>query len=253
MIYVSENKAQIVKGDFHPAELYKGDKKIAGYGVEAFEGEGVITLSDCHNDRLYNIVFTGSSEENIRLGARGKNILKAPLDLSSWEKGVLPSRLGYAYMLGDFLTENISVTLSFKCNAVPMYLYFMTDDEDIPAGAVDQETGIRIVYLITTSVVSDTLTFTPKKDKIYALYCARSSTYATKEAAQEWLDRFSYIQLETGDKATDFEEYVEPQTFDVCVDEIENVVFPTFKGTTVYEISAENPVRMSGMYKRTEV
>ena len=61
MIYVSENKAQIVKGDFHPAKLYKGDKKIAGYKKETFEGEGTVTLENCYNDKLHNACIFGNS------------------------------------------------------------------------------------------------------------------------------------------------------------------------------------------------
>lgn len=53
MISIGENKASLCKGDFHPAALYKGDKKIAGYAVEEFEGAGGVVLENCYNDKIY--------------------------------------------------------------------------------------------------------------------------------------------------------------------------------------------------------
>ena len=61
MIYVSENKAQIVKGDFRPARFYKGNKKIAGYVTEDFEGEGGITLENSYNDKIHNAKIYGNT------------------------------------------------------------------------------------------------------------------------------------------------------------------------------------------------
>ncbi|MBQ3022753.1 MAG: hypothetical protein IJD91_05495 [Clostridia bacterium] len=60
MIYVNDKKAVLCKGDFRPAQFYKGDKKIAGYGKETFEGEGTITLENCYNDKLYGAKLTGN-------------------------------------------------------------------------------------------------------------------------------------------------------------------------------------------------
>lgn len=64
MIYVNDKKAVICKGDFHPAQLYKGDKKIAGYAVAEFEGSGNVTLANCYNDNLHNAVIHGNSVQD---------------------------------------------------------------------------------------------------------------------------------------------------------------------------------------------
>ena len=64
MIYKGENKAQIVKGDFHPAQFYKGSIKIAGYVKESFEGESSITLENSYNDKIYNARIVGNCEQN---------------------------------------------------------------------------------------------------------------------------------------------------------------------------------------------
>ena len=64
MIAIGENKATLYKGDFHPAALYKGDKKIAGYTVEEFESENGVTLENCYNDKLYNAQIIGNTVQD---------------------------------------------------------------------------------------------------------------------------------------------------------------------------------------------
>ncbi len=61
MICVSNKKAVICKGDFHPAQLYKGEKKISGYSLEEFTGADNVTLENCYNDRVYDAQITGKN------------------------------------------------------------------------------------------------------------------------------------------------------------------------------------------------
>ncbi len=84
MIYVGENKSILYRGDFHPAGLYKGNKKIAGYTTENFSGEGSVTIENCYNDNLHNTVIRGNSVQN---GTPG---LKTPVRVQS---------------VGEFVTE----------------------------------------------------------------------------------------------------------------------------------------------------
>lgn len=55
MISVGNNKAVICKGDFHPAQFYKGERRIAGYTETEFEGAGIITVFKCYNDKIYDV------------------------------------------------------------------------------------------------------------------------------------------------------------------------------------------------------
>lgn len=64
MIYVNDKKSAFCKGDFRPAEFYKGDRKIAGYKREAFGQEREIALEGCYNDRLYNACIFGNSVQD---------------------------------------------------------------------------------------------------------------------------------------------------------------------------------------------
>ena len=66
MISIGENKASLCKGDFHPAALYKGDKKIAGYAVEEFEGAGGVVLENCYNDKIYDVQINSKNLLNVK-------------------------------------------------------------------------------------------------------------------------------------------------------------------------------------------
>lgn len=61
MIYVGENKSVLCKGDFRPAELYKGEKKIAGYERVSIEAEDNIAIADCYNDKLHDFIIEGNT------------------------------------------------------------------------------------------------------------------------------------------------------------------------------------------------
>lgn len=66
MISVGNNKAVICKGDFRPAQLYKGDKKITGYSLEEFTGTDGVTLENCYNDKVYDAYLHGKNLLDVR-------------------------------------------------------------------------------------------------------------------------------------------------------------------------------------------
>ena len=116
MISIGENKASLCKGDFHPAALYKGDKKIAGYTTTEFSGKGEVTLEHCYNDKLHDLQIYGNSVQNgtpttenpievqsegelvtegeyagkykIPFRARGKNLFNPNLRKNVWSEGL---------------------------------------------------------------------------------------------------------------------------------------------------------------------
>ena len=61
MIYVKDRKTVLCKGDFRPAQFYKGKKKIAGYEKVTIEGERTTILENCYNDRLHNAKIHGNT------------------------------------------------------------------------------------------------------------------------------------------------------------------------------------------------
>lgn len=50
-IYMGETPKILFKGDYHPAEMYKGEKKFTGYEIQAVSGEE-ISVENTYNDGL---------------------------------------------------------------------------------------------------------------------------------------------------------------------------------------------------------
>lgn len=98
MISVGNNKAVICKGDFHPAQLYKGDKKIAGYTVEEFEGTGGVVLENCYNDKVYNAYV------------HGKNLL----DVNKWFSKYVNGEGGITYKETDLANINYNCRVEYS-------------------------------------------------------------------------------------------------------------------------------------------
>lgn len=98
MICVSEKKAVICKGDFHPAQFYKGDKKITGYTVESFENENGVTLENCYNDRVYDAVV------------HGKNLL----DVNKWFSKYVNGEGGITYKETDLANINYNCCVEYS-------------------------------------------------------------------------------------------------------------------------------------------
>ena len=60
MIYKSDKKVMLYKGDCHPVQLYKGSKKAAVYETVSIEGERELAIKNTYNDRLYNAKIYGN-------------------------------------------------------------------------------------------------------------------------------------------------------------------------------------------------
>ena len=288
MNYVKDRKAVLCKGDYHPAQFYKGKKRIAGYEKESFESERHILIESFYNDRLHNVKIHGNehgvgdivnegehtNKYKISVAARGKNLLKAPLDINSWEKKLITSA-NYSYNLGKILPLNETVTLSFDYTTIPKYFYFLTDDESVTTVPYSN-TSLNIKYLVSDKVQNVKLTFTPKEGKSYYLHNAMAANNTSKDVAQAWLDRFTYIQIEYGSEATEYEEYKEGQDIDIYLDaplgsdeyidfEANKIIrrtseeninppeIPMFRGITNFEVKTNISARISGEYKKTEV
>ena len=118
MISIGENKAIICKGNFHPAELYKGDKKIAGYSVKEFEGTGSVILENCYNDKVYNA------------SVYGKNLL----DVNSIYPDYVNNEAGITYTNSDF-AKILSINMRSVWKENTQYT-FRADYEVVGVGGV---------------------------------------------------------------------------------------------------------------------
>lgn len=285
MIYVKENKSILCKGDYRPAQFYKGKKRIAGYEKESFEGERHIQIESFYNDRLHNARIHGNehgvgdivnegehtNKYKISVAVRGKNLLKAPLDINSWGKQETSK---YSYKLNDILPINETVTLSFDYTTLPTYFYFLTDDESVTTVPYS-DTSLNIKYLVADKVQNVKLTFTPKEGKSYYLHNAMTANNTSATAGQNWLNKFTYIQIEYGSEATEYEEYKEGQDIDFYLDaplgsdeyvdfknkkvvrntaeeKLDTPEITVSRGVNNYEVKTQVSAKISGEYKKVE-
>ena len=247
MIYTGENKSVLCRGDFRPAELYKGDKKIEGYTVEEFEGNGIITLENCYNDKVYDVHIEGVTDAVIT--ARGKNYFdvdKIPFNKSSTQP--------YNNGLKAMKTATVN-----SGNKIPIYLpadktiYITMEVVASQIEGTSDRIGIRFYNSENTIVESMNITTTIAK-KFYSITLSEEISYIqfyfqynnTSNAVGDYVTMDNIMLRCEGDDT--FEPYIEPQTV-----QFENGApakdIPTFKGTTVIEAEAT----ISGKYKKREV
>lgn len=196
MIYVGENKATLCKGNFHPAQLYKGEMKIAGYTEAKFEGASGITLENCYNDKIYDAQI------------RSKNLLDVKKLYGTFanENGGITLHSGQLYnfsisqkSLNGVFKENTQYTFSFKYNIteattmiMPQFVYTDgTKDYMYIGSGVQSGTGVGEGE---TSIVS-------RKGKTVKSF---SFTYGSNINTRFECE-LSNMQIEEGVTATEYE------------------------------------------------
>lgn len=241
MISIGESKASLCKGDFHPAALYKGDKKIAGYSTEEFEGEGIVTLTNCYNDKVYDVNIGDNTGV---ITVRGKNIL----DMSKYKVSVgyyFDSAGGENNTNTNFLkispiTVEPSTTYTISSNLYFYTIWFYSNLADHSTNAISK--------VNTYDVKKGTFT-TPENCK-YIRVSFDIRKMITDEVQGTAL--FQWAMLEKGKGDGVYEPFIEPQTVIFENGELKGEI-PTFKGTTAIEIEADKNVTIKGKYKRKEV
>ncbi len=264
MIYTGENKSILCKGDFRPAQLYKGNKKIAGYELGEFQGTGSVTLENCYNDTLYEAKITGSSVPEapieVQITARGKNFIdKDIVDIKRSNCSLYETNGDLITVQGNegasaYLASAGTLTLTFPDtlpNGIYTFSMYVTLLEEGVWG-----TGMRILANNSKLFYVDSNTVGLRK-KIKGTYTAEDgfSSLVIRLNGSKWLIDVGTLQVESGDKATDYEPFVEPQTESIYLTE-ESVTLPplpTFKGTTIYEVDTSLPAKIEGKYKKQGV
>ncbi len=236
MIYVNDKKAVLCKGDFRPAQFYKGDKKIAGYTRETFEKEGSFTLEECYNDRIYNAKLSGNSvlggepspeapveiksvgdlvsegehsgKYKIGVTARGKNLFDSDLWLSYFDK----------LEDGSYKSNrNISTSLKVDC-FLPKGTYQLSYDMKCPKG--------KDYSLILYNLSGDYAYFywkasngewTHRTHIVNLTEDAYFIGWYYNEQTNELF--FKNLQVEKGNEETQFEPYKAPQAFELYLEE----------------------------------
>ena len=247
MLYVGGKKAAICKGDFHPAALFKGNNKIAGYTVKEIEGIGIAILEHCYNDKVYNLQISENVES---VSVRGKNyfdLAKVPFSNNTTEpykNGLKAERTS-----GDNRGNKIPITLP-----VGKTIYTSMDvvDSKISGSAARVTMGFYtkggsaiITQNITATKAHKTYSFTLSKEVNYIQFYFQSDT--NKNAVGDYVTMDNIMLRTEGEDV--FESYVKPRTI-LLVNGKPSEEIPTFKGTTVIEI--DTTAQINGTYKKME-
>lgn len=258
MISIGENKSILCKGDFHPAQLYKGDKKIAGYESAEFIGNGGVTLEACYNDNLHNVVIHGNSvqdgtptpENSIEVQSVGEKVTegeyagkyKVPVTVRG--KNLLDlSRLAYHSISEAGLTAEPYGKDGIRVYGTPEEVRTINlgvgnvgygYDFPYKTGTVFRmSVSLHPAYNNITGNSSIGYFSRGKSDDGWSTYitCSKkelthdidkievATVVITPKDTEAYLDFVILPQLELGDTATPYEPYIEPQTLDIYLDE----------------------------------
>lgn len=250
MIYTGENKAVLCKGNFCPAQLYKGETKIAGYAEKDFEGINEITLENCYNDRLYDVQIEGVTD--VTITARGKNYFdldKVPfnqLTTQPYNKGLRAKKTAAA-------NRGNKIPISLPINKT---IYITMDVVDSQIGGTAEKVSMGFYnkdsseverVWITSTVGEKSYSVTLNEEVSYIQFHFQNDN--ALNAVGDYVTMDNIMLRCEGDNA--YEPYIEPQTIPF---ENGNLTadIPTFKGTTVIGIESDIAVTISGKYKRME-
>lgn len=244
MLYVGDKKAVICKGDFHPAALYKGNKKITGYSLEEFTGD-IVTLESCYNDKVYNLQISENVES---VTVRGKNYFdldKVPFETNTtrpYNNGIKATKTS-ASNRGDKIPIDLPVGKT-------IYLTLDVVDSKIAGTATrvtmdflnSKSSRVR-TQTITSTIAHKTYSFTLTEEVKYIQFYFQSS--ASANAVGDYMTMDNIMFRTEGEDV--YEGYIKPQTIPLENGKPAKDI-PTFKGTTVIE--AETTI--SGKYKKAE-
>lgn len=252
MIFKGGKKAVISKGDFHPAQFYKGDKKISGYSLEEFQGTDNATLENCYNDKIYDVQINSKNLLDVK---------KVYPDLVNEENGITFTRQN----LDTLFSKNIcskykeKTAYTFSCdyditvNNNSVYPYVVYTD--------GTKQGFYSYMVSGTGNFSGHCKITTDSNKT-----VKTITFGYTTSTRDYNGIFTNMQLEEGRKETEYEQPCRNATITARGENVLDVKtiipfengnlmadIPTFKGTTVLEIESDIVTTISGKYKRTEV
>lgn len=272
MIYVSENKATLCKGDFRPAQLYKGKKKIAGYNVVPFDEERTISLENCYNDRLYSVKIYGNTLQG------GDPSPENPIPMQSVGDLVTEGEYEGKYRVrvvayNDTVYRTFDVYLDEPLRKIGKY----EDYIDFENRKVIRNIGAR-VFNGTESWKLETLSggtncymrlSDAKGDNLVTLYCNKGKYYNSGNLTNDFAIRIStsgnfnyrypnvssistYKQMLADWDAEGNPLYINYALNTTREETIELHEIATLREETNYEISTSVNARISGEYKRME-
>jgi len=249
MIYVGENKSILCKGEYYPAQLYKGEKKIAGYTVRGFEGTGSIMLEKCYNDKLYD-VFIGEDVQSISV--RGKNyfdINKIPFTNTTttpYGNGLKTKKVNSANR-GNQIPISLPVGKRIYITMDVVDSQIEGTAKQITMGFYNSEKTRVWSTNISSAIAKKSYSFTLTEEIAYIQFYFQSNN--SSNAVGDYVTMDNIMLRCEGDDT--YEPYIKPQAILLENGELREDI-PTFKGTTIIEIESDVAATIRGKYKKQE-
>lgn len=249
MIVIGEKKAVICKGDFHPAALYKGDKKITGYSLEEFTGAYIVTLENCYNDKVYDVRVNDNVQSVL---VRGKNYFdldKVPFETKTtqpYNNGLRASKTE-ASNRGDRIPISLPVgkTIYMTMDVVDSQINGTVTR--VTMGFYNSKNTLIRQTSVTATIAKKSYSFTLSEAVSYIQFYFQSNN--SNNAVGDYVTMDNIMLRTEGDDS--FELYIEPQTIPFENGEPTKDI-PTFRGTTVIEVESDITATISGKYKKVE-
>ena len=277
MIYVNDKKSAFCKGDFRPAQFYKGGKRIAGYEKVLFEKEGSFALENCYNDKIHNAKITGncyqeetpSPENPVEIKCVGDRVTEG-VHKGKYKIGIVASTVN--------MTEHFDIYLDAPLCKIGSYEdYIDFENKKVVRNTriktfTGREGWYRQEYRVYTQINNKTGLSSDEKLCVCNRFAAYSwtslynNTFLTNKKIGVAIQSGCYLNITPAQTVPTAEEWKaqlsawndegEPLVIvspDVTREEVLDLPsLPTFRGTTIYEIDTEIPAKISGEYKRME-
>ncbi len=278
MIYIKDKKAVLCRGNFRPAQFYKGDKKIAGYEMVSFEGDGEVSLENSYNDKIYNAKITGNCFQEETPSPENPVSVMCVGDLVTEGEHNGKYKIGVVAYNGNSDEEHFDIYLDEPLCKIGAY----EDYIDFENKKVIRNTSTRI-FKGTESWYRENFRLYCECGKRSGLKSAEVNCIANRYRAYPWntiyrnvtaANKTIGVALQSGSYLCITPEQVVPAVDEwkaqlaawndegkpltvVYADsereeDINIPTLPTFKGATHYEVLTDVNTKISGEYKRME-
>ncbi len=196
-IFIGNKKSTLFKGDYRPAQLYRGNKKFAGYTEKTFSGQN-LAINGAYNDLPSEITINGGFVPS-------KNLfdISAASSDESWSSGLYT----YARFLPFTFKKGVHYTISMSDNLCWKDRYPFGSGNSV-AMVVNSKNawGGKVIGNSTLAYQTPTAIniYNETEDTYLVLY---TSAPAKKEIFETLFPNF---QIEMGSAATEYEPYITP-------------------------------------------
>ena len=214
-IYQGETQKTLLKGDYRPAEFYKGSKKITGYDVQGVSGEE-ISIENTYNDTLAPTVQGNGAQDGTP--TPDSPVSPAFSEGKLWSEGrnlFAPENILDAYISGQTIVKGPNtITIYAPCDPSTVYTVSKKGGERFQVGCTNEfPTYGLTVYNNVSDYTSSIITIETNSDSKYIVAYVYNRNIDS--ISQE--EMLSTCQIEKGSAASFYQPYRPPISIELPV------------------------------------